>query len=191
MAPGDESDLIAMLAFSLEHNGPVSIRYPKTGADQIEREPQPIELGKAEVIETGRDGTIIACGTLLSTCIKAAAELSEQGLDVGVINARFVKPLDTATILRAVQQSLFVLTVEEGALQGGFGSAILEAAADAGIPAAHVRRLGVPDRFIEHGERSELLADLGLDVAGIVRAAREMAERVDLPQPVDSRIRAG
>jgi 1-deoxy-D-xylulose-5-phosphate synthase len=175
MAPGDESDLEAMLEFALEHDAPTSIRYPKTAAERLQRDAQPIELGVAETIETGRDGTILACGTLLSTCLKAAAQLRQDGLDVGVVNARFIKPLDRDTILRALRETPFVLTVEEAALQGGFGSAVLEAAADAGVSAKHVRRLGVPDRFVEHGERGELLAELGLDMASIVRAAKEMA----------------
>jgi 1-deoxy-D-xylulose-5-phosphate synthase len=177
MAPGDERDLAAMLRFALEHDGPTSIRYPKANADSIEREEAPIELGRPEVLEWGRDGTILCCGTLLRTCLKAAEALRNEGLEVGVVNARFIKPLDAETIARYVEESPFVVTVEEGALMGGFGSAILEIAADAGISAANVRRLGIPDRFVEHGERSELLADLGLDAEGIARACREMAAR--------------
>jgi 1-deoxy-D-xylulose-5-phosphate synthase len=108
----------------------------------------------------------------LKSCTAAAEALREEGYDIAVINARFIKPLDTETILRAIGQCGFVLTVEEAALMTGFGSAVLEAAADAGISAANVQRLGIPDRFIEHAERGELLADLGLNVAGIVRACR-------------------
>jgi 1-deoxy-D-xylulose-5-phosphate synthase len=176
MAPGDEWDLTAMLDFGLGHDCPVSIRYPKATAEQTHREQRaPIELGRAEVLDWGHDGMLIACGTLLGNCLKAAAQLREIGLDVGVINARFVKPLDTDAILRAVESAPFVITVEEGALMGGFGSAVLEAACDAGLDASKVRRLGIPDRFIEHGERGELLADLGLDVPGIVRACQESA----------------
>jgi 1-deoxy-D-xylulose-5-phosphate synthase len=118
---------------------------------------------------------IIAYGTLLTACTKAAARLRDGGLDVGVINARFAKPLDTVTILRAIDQCGFVLVVEEGTLQGGFGSAVLEAANDARLQTAHVRRLGLRDRFIEHGERDELLAALGLDENGIYREARSLA----------------
>lgn len=176
MAPGDDDDLTAMIDFALSHDCPVSIRYPKANAERIERERSPIELGRSEVIEWGSDGMLVACGTLLGSCVKAAEQLRVQGLDVGVINARFVKPLDTDTLLRAIESCPFVVTVEEGCLQGGFGSTMLEAASDAGMKAAHVRRLGVPDRFIEHGERSELLADLGLDVAGIVQTCQEMAQ---------------
>ncbi|HJT35664.1 MAG TPA: 1-deoxy-D-xylulose-5-phosphate synthase [Pirellulales bacterium] len=178
MAPGGEYDLPAMLDFALGHDAPVSIRYPKAAAEKIDRPLTPIELGRAEVLDWGHDGIFIAFGTLLTNCVKAAQALRNEGLDVGVVNARFAKPLDTETILRAIESCSFVLTVEEGALMGGFGAAVLEAASDAGISAAHVRRLGIPDQFIEHGERGELLADLGLDVPGLVRAARDMATRV-------------
>jgi 1-deoxy-D-xylulose-5-phosphate synthase len=178
MAPGDERDLPAMLDFALAHDGPTSIRYPKSSAETIERAFAPVELGKAEVLEWGSDGMIVACGTLLSNCVKAAALLRDEGLDVGVINARFVKPLDTETILKAVAESPVVLTVEEGQLQTGFGSAVLEAANEVGLPTTNVHRLGLPDRYVEHGERNELLAELGLDAAGIARAFKERTESV-------------
>jgi 1-deoxy-D-xylulose-5-phosphate synthase len=176
-APGDERDLTGLIGFALSHDGPVSIRYPKTKAELVERPETPIELGKAEVLDWGTDGMIICCGTLLSNCVKAADALRADGYDVGVINARFVKPLDQKTILRAIRGSSFVLLVEEGALMGGFGSAVLEAASDAGVACHHVRRLGIPDQFIEHGERGELLAELELDTPGIVKACREMAQQ--------------
>ncbi|MEX1223603.1 MAG: transketolase C-terminal domain-containing protein, partial [Pirellulales bacterium] len=105
---------------------------------------------------------------------------AEQGLDVGVVNARFIKPLDAETIVAAIRESSFVVTVEEGALMGGFGSAVLEAANDAGVSTAHVKRLGIPDHFVEHGERSELLADLALDAAGIERTCKELAQQVGI-----------
>jgi len=180
MAPGDEYDVAPMLEFALGHDAPVSLRYPKAATEQLDRPLAPVELGRAEVIDWGHDGMFLACGTLLSNCVKAAAILREEGLDVGVVNARFVKPLDTEVVLRALEACSFVLTVEEGALAGGFGSAVLEAATDAGMGAAHVRRLGIPDRFVEHGERGELLADLGLDVPGLVRAAQELAAKVGI-----------
>jgi 1-deoxy-D-xylulose-5-phosphate synthase len=88
-----------------------------------------------------------------------------------------VKPLDRDVILQAIRKCRFVVTVEESALMAGFGSAVLEAAADSGIDTSHVRRLGIPDEFVEHGERGELLADLGLDAAGIAMACRTMAIR--------------
>lgn len=137
----------------------------------------PVELGRAEVIEWGQDGVILCCGALLSRCIAAAERLREAGLDVGVVNARFVKPLDRDIVLRAFEQCGFVVTVEEAALMGGFGSAVLEAASDAGCDTTRIRRLGIPDHFIEHGDRAELLADLGLDVDGIAAACRDMAAK--------------
>ena len=187
MAPGDELDLPAMLDFALSHDAPVSLRYPKATVEKLDRDVAPVELGRAEVIDWGHDGVIVACGSMLGTCVKAAARLREEGLDVGVINARFIKPLDTDTILRAVESCGFVLTVEEGALMGGFGSAVLEAAVDAGLPAGNIRRLGVPDQFVEHGERGELLADLGLDVAGIVHSALDIADRLNVARTAEHR----
>jgi 1-deoxy-D-xylulose-5-phosphate synthase len=180
MAPGDASDLTQMLELALAHDGPASLRYPKANAETVPGERAPLELGRAETISWGEDGVLIACGALLGNCIKAAAQLREQGLDFGVINARFIKPLDTETILHVIQTMPLVVTVEEGALAGGFGSAVMEAACDAGISAAHVRRLGIPDRYIEHGERGELLADLNLDTAGIARTCQLWAEELNL-----------
>ncbi|NQT41492.1 MAG: 1-deoxy-D-xylulose-5-phosphate synthase, partial [Planctomycetes bacterium] len=108
-----------------------------------------------------------------------------DGIDVGVINARFVKPLDTETILRALEQCAFVVTVEESALMGGFGSAVLEAACDARLSTQHVHRLGVPDRFVQHGSRDQLLAELGLDAASIADTCRKLAAGADLLRPID------
>ena len=94
-----------------------------------------------------------------------------------MINARFAKPIDRATIFRALEETGFVIAVEESSICGGFGSAILEAANAAGISTSNLKCLGVPDRFIEHGEREELLADIGLDVDSLVATALAMADR--------------
>ncbi len=175
MAPGDAWDLRAMVEWALGRDGPAAIRYAKTAARRIEREAAPIALGRAERLRSGHDGTILACGSVLPDCLAAAERLADDGIDLEVINARFVKPLDTATLLGALERAPFVLTVEEGQLMGGFGSAVLEAAADAGVETARLRRLGIPDRYIEHATRKELLADLGLDAGGIAAACRELA----------------
>jgi 1-deoxy-D-xylulose-5-phosphate synthase len=180
MAPGDEQDVRGMLDFALEFPGPVSIRYPKTTAERVERAVEPVSLGQAEVLEWGRDGMLIAFGSLLTNCVKAAARLKDEGLDVGVINARFCKPLDRETILRAVSEAGFVITVEEGTLLGGFGSAVLETANAAGQRTDHIRRLGIPDQYIEHADRNDQLRDLGLDADGIVRAVLAAADRGSL-----------
>jgi 1-deoxy-D-xylulose-5-phosphate synthase len=184
MAPGDAWDAPAMLAFALQHDGPISMRYPKASAATLNLEPgtlnsarQPIELGRAETLRPGRDGTILCLGTLLSECLAAADLLAADGLEVGVVNMRFAKPIDRDAVERALRETGFVLTVEEGCLPGGFGSAVLEAASDLGLETSRLKRLGLPDRFIEHAERGELLSDLGLDAKGLAAACRELAER--------------
>ena len=181
LAPGDEHDLIAMLDWALEQNGPVAIRYPKAVVETHGGTRSPIAAGRPEPLLDGNDGLIIACGTLLGGALQAAARLREEGLDVGVANARFIKPLDTR-LPEWIESAPWVVTVEENALQTGFGSAVLEAVNDAGIHTVPIRRLGLPDRFVEHGERGELLADLGLDAAGIAAACRALAGRA----PVDA-----
>lgn len=190
MAPGDQADLAAMVCFALKLDHPAAIRYPKAPAQQIERQPAPIELGRAEILRHGEGGLLIGCGTCTLGCLEAAQQLAAEGLELAVINARFVKPLDAATILPAIEQAPLVLTVEEGQLMGGFGSAVLEAACDAGLNTSHLRRLGIRDQYVEHATRDQLLADLGLDAAGIARAAREAAETIGQPRRVQ-RLRAG
>ncbi len=178
MAPGDELDVAPMLRFAVGHTGhPTSLRYPKAGLEKIERDVAPVVLGQSEILDWGADAIIFAFGSLLSNCVKAATKLREEGLDVGVVNARFAKPLDAATVQRALEEANVVVTVEEGTLEGGFGSAVLEAANAAGLDARNVVRLGIPDRFVEHAERGELLADLGLDVNGIANAVRQALEK--------------
>ena len=119
---------------------------------------------------------VICCGTQLQECVHASEKLRGEGLDIGVVNARFVKPMDRELIRRAAEELPFIITVEEAALMTGFGSAVLETISDLGL-SAKVRRLGLPDDFIEHGERGELLADLELDSLGVAKACREMASQ--------------
>jgi len=180
MAPGDASDMGAMLQFALKHDSPCSIRYPKATANTVSRKASPVELGRAEVLREGRDGTIVCCGTQLAECVDAANRLLEDGIEVGLINARFVKPLDKAVFGQVLRECPFVITIEEAALMGGFGSALLEFAADEGLDASRVQRVGIPDRFIEHGERGELLANLNLDSEGIARICRSTADRLHI-----------
>src|SRR5258707_1695511 len=112
----------------------------------MERESQSIELGQAEVLEWGPDGIFLACGTLVSSCLRAAERLRLQyGLRIGVVNARFAKPLDKTVVLKAVEECGFVLTVEEGCLAGGFGSAVPQGARDAGPSTANAPRLRLSD----------------------------------------------
>jgi 1-deoxy-D-xylulose-5-phosphate synthase len=172
MAPGDEADVRPMLNFALQQAAPTSLRYPKTALELVKREYAPVELGKCEVIDDGDDGALIVFGTLLPAALQAAHKLRGEGINLTVVNARFVKPLDRDTLLPLIERLPFVITIEEGTLEGGFGSAVLEACNAEKIDTRHITRLGIPDRFIEHAERAELLADLGLDVEGFCRAAR-------------------
>lgn len=184
MAPGDANEIGSMLDFSLRHETACSIRYPKTDAEEIQRELRPIELGKSETIRSGTDGTIIACGTVLKAALDAAENLANEGIDLGVVNARFVKPIDHDMVRHSLEQSNFVLTVEEAMLMGGFGSAFLEAANELGLDTRQVHRIGIPDQFIEHQDRPEILAVLRLDAQGIAQTCREIGLKVGLKERV-------
>ena len=186
MAPGDANDIGAMLDFSLSQDVACSIRYPKTAAAEIPRELKPIELGKSETLRSGTDGTIVVCGVALANALEAAEILQTEGLDVGVVNARFVKPIDNEMIRQTLSNSKFVITVEEANLMGGFGSAFLEAANDMGLNASNVRRIGIPDEFVEHQSRAEVLASLKLDTDGIAETCRAAAKNVQLKPHVAS-----
>lgn len=175
MAPGDGPEIARMLDWALVQSGPVAIRYPKSAAPDLKLDQQPLELGKGQVVAWGSDGAILGCGAMLQPAIEAAAQLREQGLDVAVINPRFVKPLDEELLERVFVECKFVVTVEEAVLAGGFGSAVLELACDRGWDTRHVRRLGIPDRFVEHGDREELLAEFGLSADGIADTCRQLA----------------
>ncbi len=182
MAPGDALELSAMLDFALDRDGPTGIRYPKTSAPEIERDIAPVELGKAEILSWATDGMIISYGAMLTECIDAARELEKEGLQVGIINGRFAKPVDREMVRRVMEECGFVVTVEEGALVGGFGSAVLEAANEMGYDTTRLRRLGMPDRFVEHGDRGELMRLLGLDAASIAETCRQMSPGAVVPR---------
>ena len=175
MAPKDVPEMRAMIGAALGWGRPCALRFPRERVPADFPSCAPVELGKAEVVAGGRgrcDGLIVAYGCMVSRAVEAAALLGREGLSVTVVNARFAKPLDEELILGLLGEAAAAVTVEDGSLAGGFGSAVLEAAAERGIDAARVARLGVPDRFIEHGARGELLELLGLTGPGIARALR-------------------
>src|SRR5437773_10688542 len=131
-----------MLDVACRHDVRCAVRDPKAALPTVDGEGVPVEFGKSEILSWGDDGAILCCGALVPECLKAAEVLRDEGVHVGVINARFAKPLDTEIVLRCIRECGFVVTVEEAALMGGFGSAVLEAATDAGLDTSHVRRLG-------------------------------------------------
>lgn len=165
MAPKDENELRHMLYSALSYACPVALRYPRGSGvgvamdDTLERLP----IGKGEVLHEGKEVMMLAIGTMVHTAQRTAEMLVQDGIDAGVINLRFAKPLDRELILDVAKKYPYLVTIEENALAGGVGSAILELLNDAGLYDVKVLRLGIPDRFIEHGNRSLLLADLGLD----------------------------
>ncbi len=174
MAPGYASEVDVMLAAALAHDQPCSIRYPKASALQLEHIPAPIEIGKSETMREGSDGTIIAFGAMLEQAL-AAADALEGELDVAVINARFVKPMDLEMVRTSLTDGKFVVTLEEGAKMGGFGSAFIECAVTENFDTRSIRVLALPDEFIEHGDRGDLFDQHGLSVPKIEQTCREMA----------------
>ena len=179
-APKDGPELEAMLAWSLTHDGPMGIRYARGGAPGAGdlpgvTESAPIELGKMEVLRTGTDGAILAYGHMVQTALEAAEVCAAKGLELEVINARWAKPLDEDGILAVCDRHDTVLTLEDHAVMGGFGSAVLEMLATRGPVRARVQLAGVPDEFLEHGDRGTLLRELQLDVQGV--AARFLSPR--------------
>lgn len=175
MVPGTDAELSQMVDFAIDCDCPTAIRYPKAAAAHVDLPEQPIELGKSQIARWGTDGAILGLGPMFEVALAAADKLADEGLDIAVINPRFVKPLDDDMLERVFEECKFVLTVEEAALMGGFGSAVLERACDRGWDTRHMRRLGIPDLYVEHGERDALLAGLGMSVEGLVSACRELS----------------
>ena len=185
MAPKDENELRHMLKTAINLGRPAALRYPR-GAGYgvpLDQEIVNIPVGTGELLQEGADVTLVAIGATVYPALEAAATLASQGISAGVINARFVKPLDTALILDQAQRTGALVTVEENVLMGGFGSAVLEALADAGRFDVRLKRLGIPDRFIEHGPQAQLRADVGIDAAGIAAATAEfLRQPTRMPQ---------
>ncbi len=185
MAPMDEDELRHMLATALAADRPSAIRYPRGHGVGVAMDgpPRALPIGKAEVLRRGGDGLVWAIGTMASEALLAARQLaSEDGLDLGVVNARFVKPLDVELLAAQIRPGTRLLTVEENALAGGFGSAVMEAVAGLGIPDVRVERIGIPDEYQPHGSQETLRARLDLDAAGIARRAKALfAHAMSIP----------
>jgi 1-deoxy-D-xylulose-5-phosphate synthase len=168
LAPASAEELGAMLDFALAHGGPVAVRYPRDESPAAGGPVPPVEFGRGLLLREGRDVALVAYGSMVPVAEAAARLLARAGVEASVVNARFAKPVDTATVLRAAARRRLLVTLEEHALAGGFGSAVLEALAAAGATPPPVLMLGVPDRFIEHGHRATLLRRLGLTPEGVV-----------------------
>ena len=179
MAPKDENELRHMLASAVKYPHPVALRYPRGSGLGVETDDplRILPIGKGEVIREGKDAAFLAIGSMVHSCTKAAEILAEQGIDAEVINLRFAKPLDKELILETAKKHRYLITAEENALQGGVGSAITEMLDEAGLYDVKVLRLGIPDRFIEHGNRAILLRELAIDEVGIAEQTKLFVEK--------------
>ena len=178
MAPADEEELRRMLLTAIQHDGPAALRYPRGAGEGLDLgdDISPMEIGRAKVLREPGEILIIAIGNRVYPSVRAAEKAEELGVEVGVVNARFAKPLDRETILLAAEKARSIITVEENALQGGFGGAVLELLSEQGV-CKPFRRLGLPDRFIEHGTQEELRRIVGIDERGILETIMEMSEK--------------
>ena len=168
MAPSDENECRQMLYTAYQLNSPTAVRYPRGSGPGVKAVAamQALPIGRGEVRRSGKKIAILAFGSMLAPALAAAEQL-----DATVVNMRFVKPLDSELVLRMAREHGLLVTVEENTIQGGAGSAVAECLAQHGV-AVQLLQLGLPDRFIEHGDPARMLADCGLDGAGIIASIR-------------------
>jgi 1-deoxy-D-xylulose-5-phosphate synthase len=169
----------------VDHPGPIALRYPRGRGVGVSFSPvlHKIPIGRAEVLREGEDLLILAVGASVYPSMEAAKELEKRGFQATVVNSRFIKPLDEGLILNLAAKRGRVLTVEENMAQGGFGSAVLELLADHGVMVP-VKRLAIPDQFVEHGSPEILREKYGLDAKGILKGALEILEQPAQEQKV-------
>ncbi|HEX8043017.1 1-deoxy-D-xylulose-5-phosphate synthase [Candidatus Deferrimicrobium sp.] len=175
MVPRNEEELRRAMVTAISHDGPFMFRYPRARSEglPLNGTPEPVPIGRGETLRGGVDGVIFAVGSMIREALAAAERLEMEGIRLGVVDPRFVKPLDRELLVGAARRAALVVTVEENVLQGGFGSAVMELLEEEGLM-ARMLRIGLPDRYIEHGSRSELHAACGLDADGIARRIRKV-----------------
>ncbi|MGP1908486.1 1-deoxy-D-xylulose-5-phosphate synthase [Metabacillus indicus] len=185
MMPKDENEGQHMVNTAIKYNdGPIALRYPRGNGIgvKMDAELKEIPIGTWEVIRPGTDAVILTFGTTIEMALEAAESLAKKDLSVRVVNARFIKPLDESMLSEIFEEKLPVLTIEEAVLQGGFGSAVLEFAQENGYSDAVIDRMGIPDRFIEHGSVGKLLDEIGMTAAHaedrIISISKEKEKRV-------------
>lgn len=175
MAPKDENELCDMLYTATKVGTPVAIRYPRGAGEGVAIRPvrRMMEIGKSEILREGKDVCLIGIGRMVSTAVAAAGLLAEQGVQAAVVNARFLKPIDSDAILRLAAAHDLIVTLEDNVTIGGFGSVVsqLVAAADGGVK---VVNLGLPDTFVSHGSVPKLMAAMGLDATSIAQTVTSL-----------------
>ncbi|PWA13207.1 1-deoxy-D-xylulose-5-phosphate synthase [Pueribacillus theae] len=174
----DENELQHMVYTAAQHDGPIAVRYPRGNGIGVpmDGELKKIPIGEWEVLTEGSDVALLSFGPILQEVLQAAKDLKKTGIYARVINARSIKPLDESMLLKLGTEGLPIVTVEEAALQGGFGSAVLEFLSDHKFNAV-IERMGVPDRFIEHGSVPELLEEVGLTKSDIVQNVKMIIQK--------------
>jgi 1-deoxy-D-xylulose-5-phosphate synthase len=182
MAPKDENELQHMVKTCLTYEGPAAVRYSRGCAWGVPMDPSPsaIPIGQGELLRNGTDLALVAIGVTVLPAMQAAGRLAEEGISAAVINARFVKPLDTFLITRIARRVKGLLTVEEGCRMGGFGSAVLEALSEQDVINLPTRVLGLPDKYVEQGPQDLLRARYGLTAEGIYEEAKGLLATVEL-----------
>ncbi|AFJ62634.1 MULTISPECIES: 1-deoxy-D-xylulose-5-phosphate synthase [Bacillus] len=171
MMPKDENEGRHMVNTALNYEeGPIAMRFPRGNGlgVKMDKELKTIPIGTWEVLRPGKDAVILTFGTTIEMALEAAEELHKEGLSVRVVNARFIKPIDKQMMKAILNEGLPILTIEEAVLEGGFGSTILEFAHDLGMYHTPIDRMGIPDRFIEHGSVTALLEEIGLTKAEVM-----------------------
>lgn len=177
MMPKDENEGQHMVKTAIEYNdGPIALRYPRGNGLGVEMdaEMKALPIGSWEVLREGSDAVILTFGTTIPMALKAAEQLAYQGIDVRVVNARFIKPMDEGMLHEMMQENLPILTIEESLLQGGFGSAVLEFAFDKKYRNVQIERIGIPDEFIEHGEVDLLLEEINVTAEEAVKRITQL-----------------
>lgn len=175
MAPKDENELRHMIYAAFRLTQPVAIRYPRGRGlgVPLDQEIKEIPIGKAEVIKDGSDVAVFAIGSTVYPAIEASEQLAREGISCAVINSRFIKPLDRDCIIEFAEKTGHLVTVEENVVQGGFGSAVLEAIPDHRKD-IRIVTLGIPDTFVEHGSQKILRGKYGIDAAGICQSVKKL-----------------
>ncbi|HKB79245.1 MAG TPA: 1-deoxy-D-xylulose-5-phosphate synthase [Thermoanaerobaculia bacterium] len=185
MAPKDENELRHMVKTAFETGHPTSLRYPRGNGVGVALDPElkSLPVGKGEVMREGRAAAIFAIGNEVWPAVHAAEALAKEGIEVAVINGRFIKPLDDDLIARFCVPGARIITVEEGSLAGGFGSAVMERAQQLGISGVQFHRIGIPDEYVHHGTQDVLRAQYDLHAEGIARRVREfLREGLERPR---------
>lgn len=186
MAPKDENELRRMLVTAINHDGPIALRYPRGVAAGVAIDPHPaaIPIGKAEILSQGDDLLILAIGRMVGVALEASETLKAQGVQCTVVNCRFVKPLDENCIVRLARKIPNIITIEENVLHGGFGSAVLETLSEHCVTPLKIKRIGLPDQFVEHGAAAILRSRYGLDVDGIVKTVQTILAASEPLSPI-------